>query len=68
MRHITLVIVISVLSVLFLTGCQESDSSQIRRARLVANENLQLQENLKEKDQQIEELKSALEKPSQGSE
>jgi cell division protein FtsB len=42
-------------------GCQESDASQIRRARLVANENIQLKKQLQEKDQQIEELKKQIE-------
>ena len=61
MRQFTILLFVSVLGILLLAGCQESDSSQIRRARLIATENMQLKQNLEEKDQQIEELKVQLE-------
>jgi outer membrane murein-binding lipoprotein Lpp len=61
MRQFTILLFVSVLGILLLAGCQESDSSQIRRARLIATENMQLKQNLEEKDQQIEELKVQIE-------
>ncbi|MHC4374522.1 MAG: hypothetical protein ACYSTO_10195 [Planctomycetota bacterium] len=61
MRPLTIVIFISALAPLLLTGCQESDSSQIRRARLIATENMQLKQDLEDRDQQIEELKAQIE-------
>jgi len=61
MRQFTIVIIISVLSILLLAGCQKSESSQIRKARLVGAENLQLKQELKEKGQQIEELTAQIE-------
>ena len=61
MRQFTIVLFVSVLGILLLVGCQESDSSQIRRARLVATENMQLKQDLEERDQQIEELKAQIE-------
>ena len=60
MRHVAIVIGITVLGLWTLSGCQESDASQIRRARLVANENIQLKKQLEEKDQQIEKLKKQI--------
>ena len=61
MRQFTIVIVVSVLGVLLLAGCQESDASQIRRARVIGNENLQLKQELQEKDEQIAELTAQIE-------
>ncbi|MHC4761694.1 MAG: hypothetical protein ACYS9H_10185 [Planctomycetota bacterium] len=61
MRPLTIVLFISALATLLLTGCQESDSSQIRRARLIATENMQLKQDLEDRDQQIEELKAQIE-------
>ena len=61
MRQFTVIIVISVLGILLLAGCQESDASQIRRARVIGNENLQLKQDLAEKDEQIAELKKQIE-------
>ena len=61
MRPLTIVLLISALAPLLLTGCQESDSSQIRRARLIATENMQLKQDLEDRDQQIEELKAQIE-------
>ena len=62
MRQLKTVLFISALGALLLTGCQESDSSQIRRARLIATENMQLKQDLKERNQQIEDLKTEIEK------
>ena len=62
MRHIVIVLAIAVLGVSTLSGCQESESNQIRRARLVANENMKLKKQLAEKDRQIEELNKQIEK------
>jgi len=61
MRQFTIVIVVSVLGILLLAGCQESDASQIRKARLVGTENLQLKQELEKKNQQIEELTAQIE-------
>ena len=61
MRQFTITIVVSVMGILLLAGCQESESSQIRKARLVGNENLQLKQDLEEKDKQIEELTTQIE-------
>ena len=62
MRQTAIVLFVSVLGILLLAGCQESDANQIRRARVVGNENLQLKQDMKEKDQQIEDLKKEIEK------
>lgn len=56
MRQVTIVILIAALSILLLTGCQGSNASQVRRARLVVDENLQLKKQLEEKNQLIEDL------------
>ncbi|MDH4202042.1 MAG: hypothetical protein OEV87_04045 [Phycisphaerae bacterium] len=61
MRHMTIVVLTAVLGTFLLTGCQKSDASQIRKARLVANENLQLKKQLAEKDAQIQDLKKQIE-------
>ncbi|MEN8127785.1 MAG: hypothetical protein ABFR90_08265 [Planctomycetota bacterium] len=61
MRHVAIVIAIMALGLPALSGCQKSDASQIRRARIVANENLQLEKQLEEKDRQIEELTNQIE-------
>ena len=61
MRRLTTILFISALATLLLTGCQESDSSQIRRARLIATENMQLKQDLEERNRQIEELKAQIE-------
>ncbi len=49
----SLLVCISIL----LTGCQESDSNLVQRARFVGNENLKLKNQLKEKDLEIAQLK-----------
>ena len=48
-------------------GCQEaeSDAALVRRARLVANENITLKKQLDEKDQQIARLEQQIEKLEQ---
>ena len=61
MKQLTIVLFISALATLLLTGCQESDSSQIRRARLIATENMQLKQDMEERNRQIEELKAQIE-------
>ena len=61
MRQVVVVIFMAAVGILLLTGCQESEGNQIRKARLVANENLELKELLGEKDQQIEGLKKQIE-------
>ncbi|OQY04035.1 MAG: hypothetical protein B6I25_07465 [Planctomycetales bacterium 4572_13] len=61
MRQITTILFVSVLGVLLLAGCQESDASDIRRARVIGNENLQLKQDLEEKDQQIDKLTAQIE-------
>ena len=61
MRQLITILFISALATLLLTGCQESDSSQIRRARLIATENMQLKQDLEERNRQIEELKAQIE-------
>ena len=61
MRQIVLIILIVLLSVPLLTGCQESQAGQIRRARVIANENIELKQELKEKDEQIADLQKQIE-------
>lgn len=61
MRQVTIVILIAALSILLLTGCQKSNASQVRRARLVVDENLQLKKQLEEKNQLIEDLEKQIE-------
>lgn len=62
MKYTMILMILLALGALLLTGCQESESSQIQRARIVANENLQLKEQLDEKDQQIADLKKEIER------
>ncbi len=61
MRHLVLVSLAGVMAVLLLTGCQESQSGQIQRARLVGRENLQLKKQIEAKDAEIAKLKNDLE-------
>lgn len=61
MKQITIALFVSVLGILFLTGCHKSDSNQVRRARLLVDENIQLKKDIKEKDLKIEELKAQIE-------
>ena len=61
MRQIIILTTVSVIAIVLGTGCQESDATQIRKARLIGTENLQLKKQLKEKDQQIEDLKKEIE-------
>ena len=61
MRQFMIIVVVSVMGILLLAGCQESDAYQIRKARVIGNENLQLKQKLEEKDQQIVELKAKIE-------
>lgn len=61
MRHMTLVVMTAVLGTLILAGCQKSDAGQIRKARVVANENIQLKKQLAEKEARIQDLKKQIE-------
>ncbi|MHC5199328.1 MAG: hypothetical protein ACYSO1_04335 [Planctomycetota bacterium] len=61
MRQNVITVLIVLLSVPLLIGCQESRSGQIRRARLIADENLELKKELKQKDEQIADLKKQIE-------
>ncbi len=54
---------------LFLCGCQESTSSdQIRRAQIIANQNITLTKQVKEKDAQIADLNEQLQKAKEENE
>ncbi len=56
-------------AVFFLCGCQESNSSdQIRRAQIIANQNITLTKQVKEKDAQIAELNEQLQKAKEENE
>ena len=57
MRFITIGSLVFCLTLITLTGCQESESEIVQRARLIGNENLKLKKQLQEKDHQIEQLK-----------
>ena len=62
MRHLILLSLAGVIVLLPLVGCQEeSQSSQIQRARLVGRENLQLKKEIEAKDAEIAKLKQAFE-------
>ena len=60
MRHLILASLAGIMGVLLLTGCQESESGQIQRARLVGRENLQLKKQIEAKDAEIAQLKKDL--------
>jgi hypothetical protein len=64
MRHSVIILIAACIVTVALTGCQksESESNQIRRARVVATENLQLKKQLDEKEAQIEALKAEMDK------
>ena len=49
-------------AVVFMAGCQESDSQLVQRARLVGSENIQLQKELEQKDKEIQSLKDRMAK------
>jgi hypothetical protein len=56
-------------AVFFLCGCQESNSSdQIRRAQIIANQNITLTKQVKEKDAQIADLNEQLQKAKEQNE
>ncbi|MHC4836069.1 MAG: hypothetical protein ACYTCN_09105 [Planctomycetota bacterium] len=61
MRQIVIALFILLLSVPLLTGCQESQAGQIRRARVIADENLELKQELKQKNKQIQDLNKQIE-------
>ena len=62
MKQYTMIMVILALVLSLGTGCQKSDASQIRKARLIGAENLKLKKQIEEKDQQIAELKKDIER------
>ena len=47
--------------VVLLASCHESESNMIQRARIVANENMKLKDQLEEKDKQIAKLQEQIE-------
>ena len=59
--RIVLCALVAAMAVLLVAGCQESESSQIQRARLVGNENIQLKKQLAAKDAEIAQLKKDIE-------
>ena len=46
----------------FLAGCEEASESEIRRAKLVGNENIQLKKQLELKDKEIQKFKDLVAK------
>ena len=62
MKHTTMALLTVAFGTLFLAGCQESDATQIRKARVIADENIQLKKQLAEKDARIQDLKKQIEK------
>ena len=62
MKQVAIILFTVCMIVIACAGCRESQSNQIRKARVIANENLQLKKQLEEKDQQIESLKKEIEK------
>lgn len=61
MRKTIITSLAGLMAVLLLTGCQESESSQIQRARLVGRENLQLKKQIDAKETEIAQLKKDIE-------
>ena len=61
MKRTILMSLIACIAVPMLTGCQESDSSMVQRARLVGNENLKLKKEIEEKDARITQLQKQIE-------
>lgn len=49
-------------NLLFITSCKESDNADNRRARLVANENIELKKQLALKEKEIQKQKNLLAK------
>jgi predicted metal-binding transcription factor (methanogenesis marker protein 9) len=60
MKRMAIVLLTAAFGTLLWAGCQKSDASQIRKARVVANENLQLKKQLAEKDTPIQDLKKQI--------
>lgn len=61
MKRILATLLLVGLAVVLLAGCQESESDMIQRARIVANQNMKLENQLEQKDQQIAELQEQVE-------
>ena len=53
--------VVFVLTAIFASGCEESNKFSDKRAMLVGSENLQLKEQLKQKDREIKALNKKIE-------
>ncbi len=60
-RIVPTVLIACCFALITLAGCQESNSNMIQRARIVANENIKLKDQIKKKDLQIEQLKQDIE-------
>lgn len=61
MKRTILMSLIVCIAVPMLTGCQESDSSMVQRARLVGSENLKLKKEIEQKEAQIAQLEKQIE-------
>lgn len=61
MRQVISGLIVPIIAVLLLTGCQESQSSQIQRARLVGRDNLKLKKQIEVKNTEIAQLKKDIE-------
>jgi hypothetical protein len=57
-----MVLTVLLTSLPFITSCKESDNADNRRARLVANENIELKKKLELKDKEIQKQKNLLAK------
>lgn len=60
-KGLTVIFSCAILAI-FMNGCQESDQSEIRRAKLVGNENIQLKKQLESKDKEIQKQKDLVTK------
>lgn len=60
MKQKLIAVVTLTIGAFLLLGCQESESDIIKRAKLVGNENIQLKQQLAEKDKEIQALKDEM--------
>lgn len=61
MKKISILLTISMLSVIALSGCQEAETpTSNRQARLIGNENLKLHNTIKDKDAEIAALQAKI--------
>lgn len=58
-------LIVGVVVIALITGCEEQNPSGTRKARLVAAENIQLKKGLEQRDKQIERQKELLAKRQQ---